>query len=274
MTNENRKAKNVIAVLGAGPGIGLAVARKFGHEGYQVALLARNAAKLDGFVSTLASEGIDAAAFPCDVSESAQLVTALKNVKARFGGIDVLEYGPTAEAASLVAPRKITLDNVTPVFARILLGAVVAVNEVLPDMLERRRGALLFTAPASAITPVLFSSNLAIAAAGLRNYASSLYVDLARDGIYSGMVTIAGLIVEGDTQRKQNLAADARKPGDPGWDEYRDFHEDRAAHIVAADVAETMWTLCQERDREEVVLGDPQVCHRMREAAMREASAG
>ena len=56
-----------IAIIGAGPQLGLAIARTFGAQGYDVALIARNRAKLDSLVGQLASDGITAAAFPADV---------------------------------------------------------------------------------------------------------------------------------------------------------------------------------------------------------------
>lgn len=261
-----------IAVIGAGLGIGLAVARKFGREGFKVALLARNAEKLGELADRLAAEGIEAAAFAADAGRADQLQESLRQVKARFGTIDVLEFGPRVDAASLVEPRNINAGNVQGIFSQIVLGAVTAVQEVLPDMLARQDGALLFTGPASAISPVLFSSNLAISAAGLRNYASSLYVDLASEGIYSGMVTIAGLIGEDDAARKEGPAADAGKPGgEPSGDDYRALRQAPMARIPAAEVADTLWDSYVRRDREEVVLGDSELCNRMRAAALQRA---
>ncbi|MGH3085599.1 MAG: SDR family NAD(P)-dependent oxidoreductase, partial [Gaiellaceae bacterium] len=62
-----------IAIVGAGPGLGLAIARTFGSEGYDVALVSRHRAKLDGLIDQLASENIAAAAFPADVLDRAAL---------------------------------------------------------------------------------------------------------------------------------------------------------------------------------------------------------
>ncbi|MDX3761545.1 SDR family NAD(P)-dependent oxidoreductase, partial [Streptomyces sp. AK02-04a] len=56
-----------IAIVGAGPRLGLAIARTFGSQGYDVALISRNRTKLDDLVGTLTAEGITAAAFPADV---------------------------------------------------------------------------------------------------------------------------------------------------------------------------------------------------------------
>ena len=54
----------VIAVFGAGTGLGVSVARRFGREGYRVALVARRAEQLTALVTTLGAEGIDPAGIP------------------------------------------------------------------------------------------------------------------------------------------------------------------------------------------------------------------
>ncbi|KND37998.1 SDR family NAD(P)-dependent oxidoreductase, partial [Streptomyces stelliscabiei] len=58
----------VIAVIGAGPGLGLSIARRFGREGFQVALVSRTQDKLDALAARLAAEGIEAAGFAADVT--------------------------------------------------------------------------------------------------------------------------------------------------------------------------------------------------------------
>jgi short-subunit dehydrogenase len=55
-----------IAVFGAGPGMGRSVARRFGREGFQVALVARNQARLAAFTAELAGDGIEAGGFAAD----------------------------------------------------------------------------------------------------------------------------------------------------------------------------------------------------------------
>src|SRR5215469_15569599 len=60
--------QETILVYGYGPGISGAVANKFGGEGFQVALVARNADKLDKAQRTLQARGVQATAFPADLS--------------------------------------------------------------------------------------------------------------------------------------------------------------------------------------------------------------
>lgn len=85
---------SVIAILGAGPGLGLAIAKTFGACGYGVALLSRNPDKQDTLLIALKKQAIEATAFTADVLDRASIASALFAVKQRFGSIDVLEYSP------------------------------------------------------------------------------------------------------------------------------------------------------------------------------------
>ncbi len=61
-----------IAIVGAGPGLGLAIARTFGREGFSVALIARTQDKLDRLAADLGAEGITAAVSPptCSIARA------------------------------------------------------------------------------------------------------------------------------------------------------------------------------------------------------------
>ncbi|ROO87993.1 NADP-dependent 3-hydroxy acid dehydrogenase YdfG [Actinocorallia herbida] len=256
-----------MVVIGAGPGIGLAVARRWGGEGYRIALVARQAERLSGFVDRLGAEGVEAAAFPTDVTDRAALAATLTEIKKRFGRIDALYFGPPATSGTMVAPRDFTVKN-TSIMLDLVTAAVAAVEFVLPELLERREGALLFCVPMSAVEPVLFSANYAMACAALRNYAQSLFVDVHAEGVSVGVVTIAGLVVEGDSERSKSLAATARRPGDRAWDEYRAFHEDLAAHVTSGEVADAFWRLAADSTEVEEILGNPEICARLRAQAL------
>ncbi|MEU9329031.1 SDR family NAD(P)-dependent oxidoreductase [Streptomyces canus] len=119
-----------LALVGAGSGMGLAIARTFGIRGFDVALISRTKEKLQTLVDRLGQEGITAAAFPADVLDSASLTDALDAAKARFGGIDVLEYSPAPHSpvpgVTLAAPSEATVDNLQPQIEYSFYGAVAA----------------------------------------------------------------------------------------------------------------------------------------------------
>src|ERR1044072_2430325 len=101
-----------IAIIGAGPGIGLAVARRFGREGFDVALTARDAGRLTALTGTLAHEGVTASAHPGDLTDPASLTTALDGM----GPVDVLVYNGGGTAASRTSALDVTRESAQDAF--------------------------------------------------------------------------------------------------------------------------------------------------------------
>ncbi|MFI5675736.1 SDR family NAD(P)-dependent oxidoreductase [Streptomyces cellulosae] len=183
-----------IAIVGAGPGMGLAIARTFGSRGFDIALLARTKEKLETLVDQLGQEGITAAAFPADVLDRASLTDALNAATARFGGIDVLEYSPAPHSPvpgfTTAAPSEVTVDNLQPQIEYNFYGAVTAAQAVLPAMREAGAGSLLFTTGGGSVDPVPMFGNVNAAAAALRNWVINLNKELAGGGVYAAHVAI------------------------------------------------------------------------------------
>lgn len=186
-----------IAIMGAGPGMGLAIAQTFGKEGHQVALLSRTPANLEAVVAALADQGIEAEAFAADVLDRPSIVSGLAAVKQRFGQIDVFEYSPGNPALPMASSTGLTHDNVQIQLDFYVHGAVAAVNQVLPDMLARASGTILFTTGASSVHPEMghdMFGNVAPAAAWLRNWAHGLHAATAGRGVQVGHVAIGTMI--------------------------------------------------------------------------------
>ncbi|MEU6472611.1 SDR family NAD(P)-dependent oxidoreductase [Streptomyces massasporeus] len=181
-----------IAIVGAGPQLGLAIARTFGSQRHSVALISRNRAKLDDLVAKLAAEGITAAAFPADVLDRDGLAGALRDASAHFDGIDVLEYSPVGglDSTVLTLPSATTPADVQHEMDFQLYGAITATRAVLPAMRETGAGTLLFTTGAGSIDPVPQVGNVNAAAAALRNWAVNLHKELADSGVQAAHVGI------------------------------------------------------------------------------------
>ncbi|MEW9553057.1 SDR family NAD(P)-dependent oxidoreductase [Nonomuraea sp. NPDC050783] len=211
-----------IAILAAGPGIGLAAARRFGGQGFTVSLVARDPAKLAAMTAQLHAEGIEATGHPADVTDEASLSRALAEIG---GPLDALLYNGAGTAKALTPVLEVTRRSAQDAFDSAVLGAVTAVRSVLPAMLERGTGSLLFTSGISAVHPLPFLGNIGMAASALRNYVLSLAEALAGKGVHVGHVPIAAAVA----------------PGSPASPEA---------------VAGTHWHLHTTRDRTEVILGD------------------
>lgn len=239
--------KKTIAVIGAGPGVGMAVAERFGREGFQVALIARDAVKLNERVSQLQAMGITAAAFPADAADRDGLTRALQEAAEKLGGIDVLEYGPTPTADSLVSPRNINVENEQFHLDLAVLGAITAVRAVLPRLIAQRSGTILFTTAISALHPIARTSSFGVAAGAALNYARVLHQDLKPEGVHAGIVCIAGLVVQA--------------AADPSTDDM--FAGGKIPTVVAGDVADAHWRHHIGRAEPVTTIGDADAFHSM-----------
>jgi short-subunit dehydrogenase len=187
---------NTIAIVGMGPLVGLSIAREFGRRGYRVAMIARRRHALDAYAKSLVEEGIEAEGFPADASDREQLQAAFAAIQAKMGPIDVLEYSPTEWGnGKLYPPLETTTETALGHFKLLVLGAITAVEAVLPDMLARGKGTLLFATGTSAHRPHPFVTSMGISNAGVRNYALCLAEELAPRGIFVATLAI-GVQVE------------------------------------------------------------------------------
>ena len=83
---ENKKP--VAVVVGAGPGNGAALARRFVEGGYATAILSRHRSTLAPIESELA----DTRGFECDVSDPASVESAFASIVSELGEVNVLLY--------------------------------------------------------------------------------------------------------------------------------------------------------------------------------------
>ncbi|WP_042162477.1 SDR family NAD(P)-dependent oxidoreductase [Paenibacillus gorillae] len=186
-----------IAIIGAGPGLGLSIAKKFGENGFRVAAIARNPEKLTAIVNELKELNIEAQSFIADVTDLAALRQAIQAVKQQYGTIDVLEFSPYGGWDKFTSVLETTPASVLEQINSYLLPAVLSVNEVLPEMINNGSGALLFTTGISAMFPLPLAGNAGIIMSGIRNYATNLHNQLKEKSIYVGHLSIGTLIKSG-----------------------------------------------------------------------------
>jgi short-subunit dehydrogenase len=222
-----------IAIFGAGPALGMAVARRFGHEGFRVALVARNRGHLDAMADELAATGVEAAGFEADLVDRAAALSAVDAIQARFGPVDVLEYSPTPGGNLLKSPSQIDVTTVAPLLEEFVLTPVALVGRVLPGMLERGAGGLLFAMGASAKYPMPRLAG-GMVLSSLRNYVHTLHAELKPKSIYAGTLLI-GAVIEGSAAHRNAAAwGDAEIPV-----------------VTADDLADRWWDMYLKRDRAE-----------------------
>lgn len=188
-----------IVIVGAGPNLGAAIARRFGREGMPVGLVSRNAEKLERLVADLAREGITADFAPADIRDASALSSAIGSLADRLGAIEVLEYSPVPAREYMQAVLETTVDDVRAALEFSVLGAVAASRTVIEPMLQRGSGTILFTTGGAAINPNPARTGVGISFAGEVVYARMLHDELRGRGIHVGHTAIGGSIApDGD----------------------------------------------------------------------------
>jgi NADP-dependent 3-hydroxy acid dehydrogenase YdfG len=206
MTEEaNVPATQISSMLiaGVGPGLGLAVARRFGREGHPVALLSRHPDRHETYLASLRRDGIAAIAVAADITQPDHLGAAVTTTSEQLGPIGAVYYGPgAADPTARPAPiLQAAPDDVSSAVHTFVRPAVDLTAMVLPGMLERRTGTLLYVAGLGAVVPLPGMGALAVASAALRTYALTVNAALAGTGVYAGALVIGGLVERGDIHR-------------------------------------------------------------------------
>jgi NAD(P)-dependent dehydrogenase (short-subunit alcohol dehydrogenase family) len=188
----NTHVHPVCAIIGAGPGLGAALARRFAAENHPVLALSRDAEKQAQAGGILR--------WPADAADPENLAGALQGGAHAIGApVGILIYN--AYRATMVPDGPSTLDpeELVEDFRVNVAGALAATRAVLPTMRAAGRGTILFTGGGLALDPTgwLPAASLAIGKAGLRSLALTLHAELAPAGIHAGTVTIAGQIAPG-----------------------------------------------------------------------------
>ena len=182
------------ALVGAGPGLGLATARRFGTAGHTVALISRSAEHLEDLTAELARDGIQARGFAADVLVPASLTTALRTAADALGPIEILQYSPVPRADFMKPALDTSADDLDAPLSFSVKGPVTCVNAVLPGMRALGRGTLLFVNGGSAVRPHPDRAGTSIAFAAESAYARMLHDALAPENIHAAQLIIPGAI--------------------------------------------------------------------------------
>ncbi|MFE4256904.1 SDR family NAD(P)-dependent oxidoreductase [Streptomyces sp. NPDC056910] len=182
------------ALVGAGPGLGLAAARRFGTASHSVALISRNVEHLDALTAELSRDGVPARGFAADVLDPGSLTTALEAASETLGPIEILQYSPVPRADFMKPVLDTRADDLDAPLGFSVKGPVTSVNAVLPGMRALGRGTLLFVNGGSAVRPHPERAGTSIAFAAESAYAQMLHDALAPEDIHAAQLIIPGAI--------------------------------------------------------------------------------
>lgn len=195
-----------VIVVGAGPGIGAAVARRFGGEGHPVGLVARNETRLRDLASTLGGRGIAASVATADATDPGQVRDALGALTERMGPPQILCFSPLADVALIKPVLETTPEDIRDALALNVVGAAAAVGAVLPAMLDEGRGTLLFTTGSAAIRPSPARAVSGIVYAGENLYVQMLAEALADEPVEVFQTVIVGAVGPGEKHEPDTVA--------------------------------------------------------------------
>lgn len=193
-----------VLIIGAGPGVSAAIARRFGRDGYRIGLIARSAGRLAGQVANLNAAGIEAAGEAADAGDLPDLHAAVGRLTERLGPCDVLVYNASVMRPG--GPLDVSADRLRDEFAVNLLGALQTAQQVAPGMVERGKGAILFTGGGLALEPYPEWTSLALGKAALRSLSLSLYKELAPKGVHVCVLAICGIVEPGGPFDPETIA--------------------------------------------------------------------
>lgn len=208
----------LITIVGSGPGISRGVARKFGKNGFSVALIARNESKLQEEVKLLESEGIQAIHALADVSDADSLNKAFENIKERAGFADVTLFNASGFSVKDVLDQD--WSTFQQVFDISVGGAFHTAKWVLPKYLSRNSGKLFLTGGGSALMGDPQWTTLGVAKAGMRNLAQALAKKVEGTSVHVSSVVVCGYVNETDPKYNPDAIAEqywalfTQKPGE------------------------------------------------------------
>ncbi len=214
-------------IVGAGPGLGGALARRFAREGYRVAAVRRrHGEELAGLCGEIEAAGGQARPFEVDARREEQVVELVECVEKEMGPIRVAIFNPGANIN--IPIRDMPAQKFFKVWEMACFAGFLVGREVARVMGPRHEGTLIFTGATASLRGGPGFSAFASAKAGLRAVAQSMARELGPEGIH-----VAHTVIDGPIDMpwiRENFGAELDKRGPD-------------ALLAPDDIAETYWSI-------------------------------
>lgn len=181
-TVKNYFSSKVVFLTGASTGIGRELALHLASAGAKVALVARRKELLEELAKEIKDKGGESLAVPADVADRKQILDAAGLTKKTFGPVDMLIAN--AGVGGTRGVDNFSGEDVARTIQINVLGAVYAIEAVLPDMLTRRSGHIAAVSSLAAWRGLPRSSAYSASKAALSTYLESLRQELIPQGIW------------------------------------------------------------------------------------------
>ena len=219
------QASPVAVVTGVGPGTGAAIVRRFARGGYAVAMLARNHERL----AALEREITHARAYPCDVTDEAQLDATLEAIRADLGAPKALVHNAVGGAfGNFLEIDPQVLNRNFQVNTMVLL---YLTRRLAPAMVAAGEGAIITTGNTSAFRGKANFAGFAPTKAAQRILAESIARELGPKGVHVAYVMIDAVIDLEWTRKRWPDAPDHFfiRPAAIAEEVWHVAHQDRSA---------------------------------------------
>lgn len=171
-----------VVVTGASSGIGKLLALRFAAEGARVALVARREAELEAVAATIRDGGGEAVVLPCDVADRAQVFEAAEHAVRGLGPIDLLVnnagYGRHRPFLTW------EIEDMERLLRVNLMGTIYWTKALLPQMVERGRGWMVFMASVAGKIGVPDESVYAASKFAMVGLAEALSIEVEDSGVH------------------------------------------------------------------------------------------
>jgi short-subunit dehydrogenase len=225
-----------MAVFGAGPALGRAVAQRYARGGYRVVLVARRQEPLEALAEELRDADATVHVITADLSDISAVPQVAERIRAVAGDLDAFYYG--AAANGFIPVVDLMVQRAQALMPLGVYALLALVQEFLPAMLASGDGAILSAQGASAVHGM---PNIAggFALAAQRNYLQSLHAAVADKGVYVGRLYIGAAIERSVfyAEREAARAAGASVPEMPTADPHH--------------LADLLWTMHSTKSRPE-----------------------
>ena len=209
----------VALITGGGTGLGLAMAQCMAEAGAQVVIVGRRAATLKQAAETI---GANAGFLCCDVTQHEELPKLVAIIKKQFGPVTILVNNAGIHL------KKPAVDTTEEEFMQVLqthvIGAHALTRAVLPDMIHRRSGSILFITSMAALFGVPLVVAYSAAKSAFIGMVRSLATEVSPHGVRVNAIApgwieteMARKAVSGDPERRRKILGrtPAGRFGDP-----------------------------------------------------------
>ena len=214
-------------VVGVGPGLGAAVARRFAAAGYAVAVAARGLGKLASVVDAIDHAGGTAKAYKCDATDEAGVVELFAKVEQDFGAVEVAVFNASGRVRKPFT--EVGAEEFKDAWMRGCFGGFLVGREAARRMLANGKGSIFFTGATASVKGFPLSAGFAVPKFGLRALSESMAREVQPKGIH-----VAHFVIDGGSGKD---AGDARLAPDAIAETYYQTHlQHRSAWSLNVEV--------------------------------------